>query len=107
MQRNLKDYFWVQMRRLLEPTSKSRGPTLEQSVEEARGEWEAARRYFDSVSEPELVDQATYLIKATERRYMFLVRLFRTEERLRAERAASMDLLPKPEKEPHAKTRQA
>jgi len=31
------------------------------------------------VSEPELVEHATYLIKATERRYMFLVRLKRSE----------------------------
>lgn len=42
-------------------------------VDEARREWLLAQRYFDSVSDPELVDHATYLLKATERRYIYLL----------------------------------
>lgn len=77
----LKDHFVIQMKRLLAPPrTRPLGPSLEESVEEARREWMLARRYFETVSEPELVEHAAYLIKATERRYMFLLRLARSRD---------------------------
>lgn len=42
-------------------------------VEQARQDWLAAKSYFETVSEPELVDHAIYLIEAAETRYMYLL----------------------------------
>jgi hypothetical protein len=47
---------------------------LLEEIEEARREWRLALRYLGSVQDPELVEHAAYLVKATERRYLFLVR---------------------------------
>ncbi|MGE5599698.1 MAG: YaaL family protein [Bacteroidota bacterium] len=51
------------------------GSTLESAVESARNDWLNARRYFECVSEPDLVDQAIYSMEAAERKYMYLLRL--------------------------------
>lgn len=55
-----------------------RPPTPEQislaaAVERARQEWLTARAYFDTVTDPRLVDYAIYSIGAAEKRYMFLL----------------------------------
>lgn len=55
-----------------------RAPMAEHSalaadVERARQEWLTARSYFDSVTDPRLVDYAIYSIGAAEKRYMFLL----------------------------------
>ncbi len=76
----LKEQVLTQIRKLLAPPEpQTKTPTLDEAIAEAHEEWELAKRYFETVSEPELVEHATYLIKATERRYMFLVRLKRSE----------------------------
>ncbi|MBE3590906.1 MAG: DUF2508 family protein [Firmicutes bacterium] len=54
-----------------------------EEVEEARREWQAAQLYFQTVGEPELIDQAIHWMTAAERRYMYLLRKAR-EERLAA-----------------------
>lgn len=54
-------------------------PPLEEAVAEARAEWLNARRYFECVSEPDLVDQAIYSMEAAERKYMYLLRLAKNE----------------------------
>ena len=53
--------------------------SLEAAVEEARAEWLSTRRYFECVSEPDLVDQAIYSMEAAERKYMYLLRLAKEE----------------------------
>ncbi|MGE5550112.1 MAG: YaaL family protein [Bacteroidota bacterium] len=55
-------------------------PALEEAVEEARTEWYNARRYFECVSEPDLVDQAIYSMEAAERKYMYLLRLAKAND---------------------------
>jgi hypothetical protein len=47
---------------------------IEKAVAKARDEWLAARAYFDSVTDPELIDHAIYAIEAAERKYMYLLR---------------------------------
>ena len=56
-------------------------PTLQDSrigfrdaVDQARREWLAAKAYFDTVSDPYLVDHAIYLVEASEKKYMYLLR---------------------------------
>lgn len=52
---------------------------LETAVAEARDEWLTAQRFFECVSEPDLVDQAIYTIEAAERKYMYLLRLAKNQ----------------------------
>lgn len=59
------------------------GESLADSVQQARREWLSARAFFESVSEPELVDQAIYMIEAAERKYMYLLRKMRQERTAR------------------------
>lgn len=54
-------------------------PPIDEAVAEARDEWLNARRYFECVSEPDLVDQAIYSMEAAERKYMYLLRLAKVE----------------------------
>lgn len=49
-------------------------PTLDESVEQARKDWLAAQEYFESVSDPELVDHAIHLVTAAEKKYMYLLK---------------------------------
>ena len=49
-------------------------PDLEENLKEAYREWKLALEYFDNATEPELIDHASYLIGAAERKYMYLLR---------------------------------
>jgi len=49
------------------------GAELLRAVEDAHREWQRARTYFDTVTDPRLVDYAIFSIGAAERRYMFLL----------------------------------
>lgn len=75
---NLFDKVWDHLL-LEEPATKGsaelKGPAhVLQAVEEARREWVTARMYFDSVTDPDLVDHAIFSIEAAERKYMYLLR---------------------------------
>lgn len=43
------------------------------AVEQARKEWQDAKKRFDQISDPDLIDHAIYAVEATERRYMYLL----------------------------------
>jgi len=51
---------------------------LQVQVDRAHREWVSAQQYFQSVSEPELVDHAIYLLEAAERKYMYLLNQMRS-----------------------------
>ena len=51
---------------------------LHEQVNAAHREWLAAQQYFQSVSEPELVDHAVHTMIAAEHKYMYLLRKLRT-----------------------------
>ncbi|BBB90851.1 MAG TPA: YaaL family protein [Methylomusa anaerophila] len=48
-------------------------------VEQARQEWLYAQTLYDIVTDPDLIDHAAYLIKATEKKYIYLLRKARHE----------------------------
>jgi len=52
-------------------------PDLEENLKEAYREWKLALEYFDNATEPELIDHASYLIGAAERKYMYLLRIYK------------------------------
>lgn len=48
-------------------------------IDQARLDWIAAQRYYRTVTDPDLIDYAIFLIKAYERRYMYLLKKARQE----------------------------
>lgn len=52
---------------------KEHDPTLQERIEEARQEWVVAQQYFNTVTEPELIDYASYMIRAAETKYTYLL----------------------------------
>ena len=48
-------------------------PGLVDEIQEAQKQWQEARDYFNSVSEPELIDHAAYMIEAARVKYMYLL----------------------------------
>jgi len=55
-------------------------PDFHDVVEQARTDWLTARAYFESVSDPDLVDHAIYLIEAAEKKYMYLLKQARPQQ---------------------------
>ena len=45
-----------------------------QAVNQAHAEWVNAQNYFNSVSEPELVDYAIYNMEAARKKYMYMLK---------------------------------
>ncbi len=43
-------------------------------VRQAMEEWNQAEEFFESVSEPDLIDYAIYRIEASKKRYMYLLK---------------------------------
>ncbi|NLC11971.1 MAG: DUF2508 family protein, partial [Firmicutes bacterium] len=43
-------------------------------VQDARQDWENAHSFFNSVSDPDLVDQAIYTMEAAEKKYQYLLK---------------------------------
>lgn len=52
---------------------------LPEIVDNARREWLAAHYFYKTVTDPDLIDYAIYLIKAYERRYIYLLKKARRE----------------------------
>ncbi|MGI6128979.1 MAG: YaaL family protein [bacterium] len=61
------------------PSSKPVQTDLVDQVEQARREWQLARRFFESVTDPDLIDYAIYNLQATEQRYTYLLKQARLE----------------------------
>ena len=49
------------------------------AVEAAKQEWLIAKKYFESVTDPDLIDHAVYLMEAAQRKYMYLLKKARQE----------------------------
>jgi len=49
-------------------------------VKDAYNEWQAAKNFFENVSDPELVDVAIYGAEAARRRYLYMLKLIRIYE---------------------------
>lgn len=61
----------------LHPASTPAGQREEElylTVERARQEWDAARKFFDSVIDADLIDHAIYAMNAAEKKYLFLLK---------------------------------
>ncbi|SMC86622.1 DUF2508 family protein [Sporomusa malonica] len=52
---------------------------LAEVVDQARRDWLYAQNYYNTVTDPDLIDYAVFLTKAYERRYIYLLRKARQE----------------------------
>lgn len=62
-----------------EPVPTAVMPALPDAIEQARREWLSAQRYYNSVSDSDLVDHAVYLMQAAEKKYIYLLKKARNE----------------------------
>ncbi len=53
---------------------KRNGQPLSYHVHQALRTWQDAQKYFDAVSDPDLVDVAIYDMEAARRRYMYMLK---------------------------------
>lgn len=83
---NIKDQFtllYEKLRENLQPfleekaIVKEHEPKLEEDLNRAYREWKDAQNYFNNATEPELIEHASYLIGAAERKYMYLLRRYK------------------------------
>ncbi|SHK27968.1 Protein of unknown function [Anaerobranca californiensis DSM 14826] len=65
----IKNYFENE-----QPIISEQSKSIMELVEEAKREWLAAKEYFENVSDPDLIDYAIHSIKATEKRYNYLLK---------------------------------
>jgi len=54
-------------------------PELLEAVAQAHREWETAKSFFETVTDPDLIDYAIYRIAAAQRRYAYLLRQAKQE----------------------------
>lgn len=54
-------------------------PALLEGVEQARQDWIFAQRYFNEVTDEDLIEYAAYLIKTTEKKYLYLLKQARKQ----------------------------
>jgi len=54
-----------------------REDTFSKNVKEALRNWQDAQKYFEAVSDPDLVDVAIYDMEAARRRYMYMLKCIR------------------------------
>jgi hypothetical protein len=55
-------------------------PTLVELIEKAKEEWQDAKKLFDEVTDPDLIDHAIYRIESAEKKYMYLLKLANNEK---------------------------
>ena len=53
--------------------AKNKG-SLAEIIDQARLEWLAAQNYYKTATDPDLIDYSIFLVKAYERRYMYLLK---------------------------------
>lgn len=64
---------------------KEHEPGPEEHLNKARQEWLETKNYFNNVSDPELVDHASYLMRAAESKYMYLLKQYKKNGQLKLE----------------------
>ena len=47
---------------------------ISENIKDALRSWQDAQKYFNSVSDPDLVDVAIYDLEAARRRYMYMLK---------------------------------
>ncbi|SEP47063.1 DUF2508 family protein [Propionispora vibrioides] len=64
---------------LMEEQRTATVPNLWELIEQAKCDWLYAHSYYNNVSEPDLLEYAIYMIKASEKKYTYLLKQARFE----------------------------
>lgn len=49
-------------------------PSLSEMIDQARKDWLYAQQFYNDVTDNDLIEYAVYLIKTTERKYIYLLK---------------------------------
>lgn len=80
----IPDNFYAFLRQLMSGCKTTRKTELwssDEILEQAQKDWLFAYKIFDEVTDPELMEYAIYNLKATEKRYMFILNKYRSQLR--------------------------
>lgn len=80
MQRPLSFLFRLNFDREDQPNLLEEDIQLIEAVFQARQDWLDAREYFQQVKQPELIDEAIFLLEAAEKRYTYLLQEAKTKK---------------------------
>lgn len=61
------------------PSLKGSSISLIDAIEKTKSDWLDAKKMYDMVTDPDLIDHAIYLIKANEAKYNYLLRKAKEE----------------------------
>lgn len=75
---NLLDYLF-QLKSMINVEQDKRDDYLE-NIRKAQSEWEKAQMYFQSVTEPDLIDHAIYNMEAARTKYFYLLKKARSNK---------------------------
>lgn len=75
---NFLDYLF-QLKSMINVEQDKRDDYLE-NIRKAQSEWEKAQMYFQSVTEPDLIDHAIYNMEAARTKYFYLLKKARTNK---------------------------
>ena len=62
------------------PSRQIHEESMHQRVRQALRAWQDAQKYFEAVSDPDLVDVASYDMEAARRRYIYMLKCIRNGE---------------------------
>lgn len=57
-----------------------KAPSLVEMVNKAKEEWLEAKKFFDEVTDPTLIDHAIYRMESAEKKYIYLLKLANEEK---------------------------
>ncbi|NLB17907.1 MAG: DUF2508 family protein [Syntrophomonadaceae bacterium] len=80
----IPDNFYALLRQLLSGLQTTRKAELWSSseiLEQAKRDWLFAYKIFNEATDPDLIEYAIYNLKATEKRYMFILNKYRSQIR--------------------------
>lgn len=66
--------------RVSAPQKIEKDEKLYEMLEEAHEEWENAEKYFQNITEPDLIDYATFKIETAKRKYAYILKQMREQE---------------------------
>jgi hypothetical protein len=71
---NLIQKIWGVFRLDAPQISPVKAPDMIENLESAWRDWQYAKKYFNSVSDPDLIDHAIFYMGATEKKYVYLLK---------------------------------
>lgn len=72
----------IEKKIIKEPGIKEDQNELDEEIQKAHKQWQQARKYFNNVSDPGLIDHASYKIQAARAKYMYLLNKMKNNKQI-------------------------